>query len=74
MPVYEYLCKKCGEDFEYLIRSGSDVPACPKCDGEKLEKKFSSFGFRSAGKDSVDTKSGSSSCSSCSSKSCTTCR
>ncbi len=36
MPIYEYMCPKCGTDFE-LMRSFSeaDKPAfCPKCAGK----------------------------------------
>jgi len=34
MPLYEYLCKKCGHRFE-LIRKFSDKPVrkCPECGG-----------------------------------------
>jgi putative FmdB family regulatory protein len=46
MPIYEYLCSKCGTEFE-LRRSFSeaDKPApCPKCgaDSEKLVSVFAS--------------------------------
>jgi len=41
MPIYEYMCTKCGHRFE-LIRRFSDPPVtkCPKCKG-KLEKLIS---------------------------------
>jgi putative FmdB family regulatory protein len=41
MPIYEYLCKNCGERVEVLIRSGSGAPSCPQCDSPLLEKLFS---------------------------------
>jgi len=30
MPIYEYACSKCGQEFETLVRSGA-VPDCPSC-------------------------------------------
>jgi putative FmdB family regulatory protein len=49
MPIYEYLCKNCGERVEVLIRpstgsghgSGSGAPSCPQCGSPTLEKLFS---------------------------------
>lgn len=42
MPLFEYRCASCGEQFEFLTRSGV-APACPKCGGESLEKQLSVF-------------------------------
>jgi putative FmdB family regulatory protein len=40
MPLYEYACRTCDAQFEFLVRAG-DVPSCPECGGRRLEKKFS---------------------------------
>ena len=40
MPIYEYACKGCGEEFELLIR-GEEAPACPSCDGDDLDRLLS---------------------------------
>jgi len=40
MPIYEYTCRKCKNAFEQLVRKG-DIPACPKCKSEDLEKLLS---------------------------------
>jgi putative FmdB family regulatory protein len=40
MPIYEYRCKDCGNEFEALVRK-SDVPACPGCSGTELERLLS---------------------------------
>ncbi|MEO8200078.1 MAG: zinc ribbon domain-containing protein [Gemmatimonadota bacterium] len=40
MPVYEFSCTSCGHGFEVLVR-GSDRPACPECQGRKLERRMS---------------------------------
>jgi len=42
VPVYEYTCPDCGENFEKLVRSSDTSPVrCPKCDSEKVKKKLS---------------------------------
>ena len=40
MPIYEYTCKGCQNDFEVLVRGGEPA-TCPSCGGRKLEKRFS---------------------------------
>lgn len=42
MPIHEYLCQDCGEQFEKLVRGG-DTPECPRCHSVSLEKKLSVF-------------------------------
>ncbi|MEM7645681.1 MAG: zinc ribbon domain-containing protein [Pseudomonadota bacterium] len=43
MPIFNYQCKDCGEDFDYSIYHSEDSPTCPKCLSENLEKKVSGF-------------------------------
>ncbi len=40
MPIYEYACRKCGNEFEVLVR-GKETPACPKCKADDLERVLS---------------------------------
>jgi putative FmdB family regulatory protein len=40
MPIYEYKCRGCGNEFEQLVRK-SDVPACPSCASTELERLLS---------------------------------
>lgn len=47
MPIFEYRCSSCGEEFESLVR-GADVPTCPGCGGEDLERLLTSFAVSSA--------------------------
>ena len=70
MPIYEYICNHCGEDFEKLIFNRSEAVTCPACEGDNVKKKFSVFGMKSG--NSFVSSSGSS-CGTCSSHSCSTC-
>ena len=40
MPIYEYSCPACDDDFEVLVR-GSEQPACPACGSRKIERLLS---------------------------------
>jgi putative FmdB family regulatory protein len=42
MPLFEYICKKCGQQFETLVM-GTTGPSCPSCHSKKLEKQLSVF-------------------------------
>ncbi|MFZ5997145.1 MAG: FmdB family zinc ribbon protein [Nitrospirota bacterium] len=67
MPIYEYKCTRCGQEFEKLV-FGNQKVTCIKCASEHIEKKFSVFGMSGV------EKSSSSGCSSCSSGSCSSCK
>ncbi|RUM87187.1 MAG: zinc ribbon domain-containing protein [Thermovibrio sp.] len=43
MPIYEFRCEECGEEFEKFVISASQVNQvkCPKCGSEKVVKKIS---------------------------------
>jgi len=45
MPIYEYRCAACGNEFEKLIlgSSGGDGVLCPSCGGSDVAKKLSVF-------------------------------
>ena len=40
MPIYEYLCRTCHHEFELLVEA-DDTPACPRCQAEQLERRWS---------------------------------
>ena len=40
MPLYEYTCRACSNQFEALVR-GSTTPTCPQCQSADLERLFS---------------------------------
>lgn len=72
MPIYEYHCPRCGEDFEKLV-FGNVIVACPKCNCEKPDKKMSAFGMAGKSEKGGSLASSGSSCSGCTSSSCSTC-
>lgn len=42
MPIFEYVCQKCGRQSEILVRTPSESPVCD-CGSRDLKKVFSSF-------------------------------
>ncbi|MES1943275.1 regulatory protein, FmdB family [Salinisphaera sp. PC39] len=50
MPIYEYVCRECGEEIEKLQKlSDAPLTECPACHKDALKRKISSAGFRLAG-------------------------
>ena len=51
MPVYEFRCEACGEQFELFVRSiaRSGAPECPKCGSDQVAKAVSLCGASSSG-------------------------
>lgn len=46
MPIYEYLCEKCGHEFEREQRITEDpVKTCPSCRARKVRRLISRTGF-----------------------------
>jgi putative FmdB family regulatory protein len=46
MPIFEYRCETCENQFEKLVRRADEQVACPSCGKEKLEIKYSTFAAR----------------------------
>jgi putative FmdB family regulatory protein len=40
MPIYDYKCRSCGEEFEQLVL-GSKAAVCPACESADLEQLLS---------------------------------
>ncbi|NIP44012.1 MAG: zinc ribbon domain-containing protein [candidate division Zixibacteria bacterium] len=64
MPIYEYVCRECGDEFEELLRALDDEVSCPRCESADCERKFSVFGFSSGA--GFVSSAGSHGCSGCS--------
>jgi len=69
MPIYEYKCNNCGEDFEKLVFGNKEV-SCPKCSSKEVKKKLSVFCAAGTEK----PLAGTSGCTSCSKTTCSSCR
>jgi putative FmdB family regulatory protein len=70
MPIYEYTCGACQEEFERLVMGSSAQVACPRCGSRKLRKRFSTFGMSGVQKPFAGS---SSSCGPCKKSSCLGC-
>lgn len=44
MPLFDFRCRSCGDEFEALVRPRAD-PACPACASGDLERLLSGFSF-----------------------------
>ncbi|MDX2452979.1 zinc ribbon domain-containing protein [Desulfosarcina sp.] len=75
MPIYEYHCKGCSQDFEYLVLGGSEPDQCPACKADTVCRLMSTCGFvsKGSGGETVSTSASSSSCTGCSASSCSGC-
>ena len=51
MPMFEYVCRTCGERFEELrsVRDEGPGPLCPECGSEKVVKLLSAFATSATG-------------------------
>jgi putative FmdB family regulatory protein len=72
MPIFEYHCPSCDEDFEKIVSNAKTKVQCPRCSSGKVTKKLSAFSFKSGSK-FVASSSNSAGCSSCASHHCSTC-
>jgi putative FmdB family regulatory protein len=51
MPIYEYICDKCGKAFEVLVASAASKSDCPECGSKELSRQFSTFAAHGGGGD-----------------------
>lgn len=65
MPIFEFICKKCGQCFEKLVFASDEEKAlpCPSCGDLKTERLMSSF---SCGRSSTTGATGLDSSTGCS--------
>lgn len=72
MPIYEYKCGKCKNEFECLVFRSDETVACPDCNHEGVKRLMSACSFKSSGS-SYTPSAGASSCAGCSSGNCASC-
>lgn len=49
MPIYEYYCKQCADEFEKLVLRESEEVSCPSCGSNEVERKVSAFSVGGGG-------------------------
>ncbi len=54
MPIYEFACQSCGEPFEELVWSASEVDevVCRRCGSPHVKRKMSAFAAIGGGRSS----------------------
>jgi putative FmdB family regulatory protein len=52
MPIFEYICKDCGNKFEAIVY-GSKQSECPACNSTELEQQLSTFAAHGTDKSSA---------------------
>lgn len=73
MPIYEYICKNCGERFE-MLRSINDADSptpCKSCHSTQTQRALSVFFAQSGAQ--IIAGGNSTGCAGCSGGSCSTC-
>ena len=43
VPIYDYTCETCEEQFDELVRFDAPSPPCPACDSESTQRMLSTF-------------------------------
>ena len=73
MPIFEYQCKKCGQDFEEVVFH-NEKPLCPYCYSLDTEQQLSLPCLHIEGSGSMSNfASKGSACGGCSGGNCSTC-
>ena len=49
MPLYEYRCAGCGEDFERYVATAAAPVTCPSCASRDVKRKLSLFAMKTEG-------------------------
>lgn len=65
MPLYEFQCTDCEDEFEELVRNSAAVAEvkCPRCGGEHVRRNVSVFASKVSGGGSFAAAPAASSCS-----------
>lgn len=57
MPIYEYACRRCKEEFQTLILKSTDEKtlACPTCGGRRLRRLISRVAYHQSEQDRLNS-------------------
>jgi putative FmdB family regulatory protein len=72
MPIFEFRCQACGNEFEKLV-FGSDSVECPACHKQEVEKLMSACSAKVGYKFTAASNPKGGSCTGCAATSCSTC-
>ena len=64
MPIYEYICKECDQEFEAIVY-GNHKAACPKCHSKQLAPQLSVFAVSAKGPSTTTARASAGPCGSC---------
>ena len=72
MPVYEYICKSCGHQFEKIrpMSKANELILCLKCQSPDTQRMLSLFNAHSEGGSATASSGG---CAGCSGGTCDSC-
>lgn len=56
MPIFEYDCLQCGEQFEHLLRKANDPVQCPACGTSQLRRLVSLSSVSSEGRSAANLR------------------
>ena len=73
MPIFEFHCQACNQDFEKLVFGSDPQVECPFCSQSKVTKLMSPCAAKVGYKFTAASSPTAGSCSSCPSGSCNTC-
>jgi putative FmdB family regulatory protein len=64
MPIYGYVCNKCGHDFQTLVRS-NETPSCPSCGEADLARQLSLIAVPAKSRNDLPLCNGEGGCGMC---------
>ena len=77
MPIYEFKCSDCSNEFEILVFRSDEKVNCPSCDSQAVDKLMSACRHKSSGGDSYSSSgssyAGGGGCGGCSGGHCGSC-
>ncbi|MGI6096889.1 MAG: FmdB family zinc ribbon protein [Dethiobacteria bacterium] len=73
MPLYEFVCKCCGNRFEKLCPNSDHLPPCPQCGAEEPRRLISAFCASRSASRGAGSFFSSSKCARCSGGNCSSC-